>query len=332
MPIGSLEGLASLSYQKKFVDTLSFTNNNLSSIPAHAFKGYTKLENLTISYNPLTSIDPEAFAGLPDLQNLILWGNNLTWIDPQAIQKIPSSLKLLDVRGNQLAKNNIEAIQKILPPHVKFLFDEPKAELAPLAPSTAANNPALQLEAAKRSPVTLAPLAKPAPAKAQAALLEEPSLAQKIAAGYSIKEMINNKTIDPQPIETYLSNRLKPASTKINSLDGLQLFKNKAHYTDISFNDNSISTLSRKDFVGFNEITHLDLSNNQISTVEPGTFQSMPHLEEIQFKNNKLTNFDPQLIEGLPQLKNLDLSGNKLSPENINAIQSKLPEGAQLVN
>lgn len=309
LPINSLEGLASLSYPKKNINKLSFTDNSLSSLPANAFKGYTNLENLIISSNPLTSIDPEAFAGLPNLENLVLSTNKLTWLDPLVLQNILDSqkiystpaLRLVDVRGNQLTTNNIEAIQRILPPKVKFLFDEPKEDV------------------------------KPVPTKTLSPVPEEPSLTQKKAYGYSIKELINNKTIDPQPIETYLSNRLKPSSTKINSLDGLQLFKNKKHYTDISFNDNNISKLSQKDFEGFIQITQLDLSDNKISSIELGTFQSMPLLEEIQLKNNNLTAFDPHLIEGLSQLKSLDLSGNALSQDNITSIKNALAQNAQLI-
>ena len=163
--INSLEGLQEFELKDAY-KSISFAVNHIIEIPKDIFDGFDKLIKLDFEGNKIKSIDPLAFSHLKYLQELNLNYNELSYLDPELIRNIVAnnrSLTLLDVSNNKLSTQNIETIQKLLPPTIKFEFRNQKEEAKPAA-AKVIENPALQLEATKRAPLKLAPLAKPAPA------------------------------------------------------------------------------------------------------------------------------------------------------------------------
>ncbi|HRN78385.1 MAG TPA: leucine-rich repeat protein [Candidatus Dependentiae bacterium] len=76
-------------------------NNQLTSIPEHAFAGLNNLQMLGLSNNQLTSIADNAFAGLNNLQQLSLTSNQLTSIAEHAFTGL-NNLQHLWLSSNQL--------------------------------------------------------------------------------------------------------------------------------------------------------------------------------------------------------------------------------------
>lgn len=182
--INNLEGLERINHKDEFRKLL-LNRNYITKIPKDAFVGFDNLEEIDLTLNKISFIDPLAFSHLKNLRKLNLGGNELSYLDPAVIKNILESkgdrpawpFISLDLESNRLTKENIEAIKAVLPPSVSFSSygqREPEKKVAvqlqlkptakPAAAKQPENNPALQLEAAKRAPLKLTPLARPAPA------------------------------------------------------------------------------------------------------------------------------------------------------------------------
>lgn len=78
-----------------FLETLNVGGNQLSSIPANAFRS-TSLRKLVLTGNPITFIGPRAFFSLSRLEDLLLSRTRVTTLGPHSlsIQRAPPQLKI----------------------------------------------------------------------------------------------------------------------------------------------------------------------------------------------------------------------------------------------
>jgi Leucine-rich repeat (LRR) protein len=73
-------------------------------------------------------------------------------------------------------------------------------------------------------------------------------------------------------------------------------------------NGNNALTLSPNMFQGFSGITNLSLQNNNISSVPAGTFNGLQSLQTLNLNNNKITEIPVAAVfDGLPNLSTVDL-------------------------
>ena len=86
-------------------------------------------------------------------------------------------------------------------------------------------------------------------------------------------------------------------------------FKN---LVELSAQNSSLITLSRKNFEGLENLKSLNLGNNNIKFIEPDTFDDLKNLEELDISSNQMEYIDENLFMKLKNLKALRLGGNKL--------------------
>ncbi|XKL61644.1 hypothetical protein PGB90_001477 [Kerria lacca] len=82
--------------------------------------------------------------------------------------------------------------------------------------------------------------------------------------------------------------------------------------------NNLISTMADRAFVGLVSLQYLNISNNRLSSLPPELFQSTRNLKEVHLFNNSINVLAPGLLEGLDQLVILDLSRNELTSSWVN--------------
>ncbi|KAL3276836.1 hypothetical protein HHI36_012199 [Cryptolaemus montrouzieri] len=97
-----------------------------------------------------------------------------------------------------------------------------------------------------------------------------------------------------------------------NGLSGLRSLKT------LFLQDNSISTLGDRAFVGLTALTILNMSSNSLIALPPELLLSSRKLTHLYLQNNSLGVLAPGLLEGLDQLQVLDLSFNDLSSNWVN--------------
>ena len=97
-----------------------------------------------------------------------------------------------------------------------------------------------------------------------------------------------------------------------NGLSGLRSLE------ELHLQDNAVSTLGDRAFVGLTNLHTLNLSSNCLVALPPELFQSSRELKHLYIHNNSLSVLAPGLLEGLDQLTVLDLSRNELSSRWVN--------------
>ena len=80
----------------------------------------------------------------------------------------------------------------------------------------------------------------------------------------------------------------------------------------LSFQNNSITTISSKALNGLELLIEIDLSQNRINELDHNTFQSLAFLRKIHLDENRMEHLDDNLFKGLKQLKKLKLNNNRL--------------------
>ncbi|RZF40048.1 hypothetical protein LSTR_LSTR002451 [Laodelphax striatellus] len=82
--------------------------------------------------------------------------------------------------------------------------------------------------------------------------------------------------------------------------------------------ENAISQLADRAFVGLVSLQLLNASSNHLLALPPELFQSSRDLKEVYLNNNSISVLAPGLLEGLDQLQQLDLSHNELTSSWVN--------------
>ncbi|KAF6211370.1 hypothetical protein GE061_011882 [Apolygus lucorum] len=86
----------------------------------------------------------------------------------------------------------------------------------------------------------------------------------------------------------------------------------------IMLQENAISSMADRAFVGLVALQYLNASSNQLVALPPELFQSTRDLREIYLNNNSISVLAPGLLEGLDQLLVIDLSFNQLTSSWVN--------------
>ena len=82
--------------------------------------------------------------------------------------------------------------------------------------------------------------------------------------------------------------------------------------------DNKMTNLAERAFVGLVALQRLNVSSNQLTNLPPELFQSSRDIKELHLNNNSISVLAPGLLAGLDQLLVLDLSNNQLTNTWVN--------------
>ncbi|XP_061078856.1 vasorin-like isoform X2 [Conger conger] len=84
---------------------------------------------------------------------------------------------------------------------------------------------------------------------------------------------------------------------------------------------NGISSLSRDDFAGLDQLAMLDLSQNQLSQIPDGAFQLLPALHNLDLSSNLIAQVSRESFSGLALLQRLYLHDNRIQSIHPEAFQ-----------
>ncbi|KAK9506927.1 hypothetical protein O3M35_008775 [Rhynocoris fuscipes] len=114
--VNKIQSLGSKRFE--MLNKLEFLNvsyNSINILGKNVFKGLTSLRVLDLSHNNIELIEHGSFKDTTDLQNIDLSYNNITSFEDPSIFKAITSLKVLNLHGNQII-DVPSALLKHLPP------------------------------------------------------------------------------------------------------------------------------------------------------------------------------------------------------------------------
>ncbi|XP_039601315.1 SLIT and NTRK-like protein 1 [Polypterus senegalus] len=100
---------------------------------------------------------------------------------------------------------------------------------------------------------------------------------------------------------------------KGKELESLADLKPKpSNVQELNLRDNSVHTVRKAHFIGYQNLNLLDLGNNVIKVIENGTFQNLTELRWLYFDKNYLESLMSEMFAGLQNLEYLNLEYNSI--------------------
>ncbi|XP_023245705.1 follicle-stimulating hormone receptor-like [Copidosoma floridanum] len=286
------------------VTTIDLTSNNLTDIPARAFRSYpgtqilllrrnrlshvhenafddlTKLAVLELDDNHLTEF-PKALSSLRDLEELSMSNNRIEIVRNDSLRDARNLLSL-DLRGNpikevhELAIQHLTQLRKLILSNVKELSKFP------------ALNGCRSLEILRidRARIDSVPdeLCKHSP-KLKSLDLKS----NKLTAVPNLKDCRDLRVLDL-------------ALNMISSLSD-RPFSNSTALHDLLMSKNEIKIIPEDAFFGLSRLLILDLEDNLIEFIHPEAFVHIKQLEDLNLGNNVFPELPVKALSGLLHLK-----------------------------
>uniref|UniRef100_H2XJT9 LRRNT domain-containing protein n=1 Tax=Ciona intestinalis TaxID=7719 RepID=H2XJT9_CIOIN len=109
---------------------IDFGLNELSALPANAFRGQTKLKRLILDHNDIEKVDPACFNKLPKLLYLDISINKITKLPRRVFSRL-ANLKVLDLSQNSLDSVSAATFDGLRNLEALFLQNNPTLNYIP---------------------------------------------------------------------------------------------------------------------------------------------------------------------------------------------------------
>lgn len=286
--------------------TLNLSENNISAIQALDLSDLRNLKALDLSFNQLTGITEGSFAHLQRLQELVLHHNQISCIDRNAFKSL-QSLRYLSLSFNQLAS---------LPRGVLDYnsdLDNVKVDNNPLVCDCKLNWLIQWIQRSSRvnrrssSPANLATCTEPFEYQGQRLSSIRP---------------LQCSGVDERGETACMAAAAWTCPALCKCVDGIADCRNKkltaipAQFpedtTEIRLEQNHITEVAPKAFVGYKRLKRIDLSNNGIRSLAPDAFRGLKALTSLVLYGNRITSLPTQVFHGLTSLQLLLMNSNKI--------------------
>ncbi|KAG2462523.1 LGR4 protein, partial [Polypterus senegalus] len=277
-------GLSAFTYY------LDISMNNITELPAQAFKNLPYLEELRLAGNDLSFIHPDALSGLYQLKVLMLQNNQLKTVPSEAL-KGRISLQSLRLDANHITSVPEESFEGLVQLRHLWLDDNSLTEV-PVKPLS--NLPSLQA-------LTLA----------LNRIAYIPDLAFSNLSSLVVLHLHNNK-IKQIGVHSFDGlHNLETLDLNYNTLtDFPEAIRSLPNLKELGFHSNSISMIPDAAFVQNPFLRTMDLSYNEIE--ELPSLQGCMSLEEIALQHNQIREIEAETFRGLASLRLLEMSFNEL--------------------
>lgn len=315
------------------VRVLDLSRNQLSELPAEAFRTLTGLACLSLRVNAIQSVDENAFAGLTELKELDISDNKLALLPDNTLSHL-ASLQTLNLSGNQLrilGARWFEALGRLRELDVSrnSLTKAVSGVLQPLPGLSVlrlAENPLMErdvsllLGTGRRLETVDA--SRTGLVRVPAALTR--SVRALRLAGNKLT-CIWDGDFDGYPLlkildlsDNLLNDVEEDSLGRLETLEHLDLSGNQLRIVPRSLPDslillnlrgNHIKTLTFNDLQGIDNLRRLLLNDNTIERIEEGALSQLPLLTELDISYNPIKQLPANALAGPTKLVDLRMSG-----------------------
>uniref|UniRef100_A0A0N5C3Q9 LRRCT domain-containing protein n=1 Tax=Strongyloides papillosus TaxID=174720 RepID=A0A0N5C3Q9_STREA len=299
------------------VTEINLSGNKLKSISENAFHNLPKLEKLNFSGNKISKIfERRIFRSVGNLMSLNLSHNSLKEFNAKMVSFEPIGLKILDLSSNKLKKLDLGYMKQSL---TKIFLS--KNNLVTTDGGTFQDFRKLKYIDLSFNEILNVPFNSFYGSKTiEHVILSHNSIA-KLKASTFIDQELRNLDVSWNMIGNiedgiFKNNGVEYIDLSHNLLTEIprrqmENVKKSLMYLDLQYN--KIEYLSKDDFDGLNNITHLYLNNNNIKSIDEDTFKSLIKLEVLDISNNPITTWSPNALGHLSaNLVTLTLSNTGL--------------------
>ncbi|XP_028650055.1 leucine-rich repeat-containing G-protein coupled receptor 4 [Erpetoichthys calabaricus] len=278
-------GLSAFTYY------LDISMNNITELPAQAFKNLPYLEELRLAGNDLSFIHPDALSGLHQLKVLMLQNNQLKTVPSEAL-KGRISLQSLRLDANHITSVPEESFEGLVQLRHLWLDDNSLTEV-PVKPLS--NLPSLQA-------LTLA----------LNRIAYIPDLAFSNLSSLVVLHLHNNK-IKQIGVHSFDGlHNLETLDLNYNALtDFPEAIRSLPNLKELGFHSNSISMIPDGAFVQNPFLRTIHLYDNPLSFVGTSAFQNLSDLHSLILRGAGMVQWFPDL-SGTVNLESLTLTGTKI--------------------
>lgn len=322
---------------------LDISSNDLTTIPADAFRLFPYLEILNLASNKITEMREDMFHGLINLKELDLHKNQISKLNPNAFSA------LHNLRDLHLGDNLITNIPVELFANLTFLerLHLQKNLLNDIHPGTFTEMERLQLLNLSRNFIkTITDLTF-----SGMKTLKRLVLSDNLISEFSVNAFKGLLTLDELQLRDnqisdlifIYGNDFSGSLTSVN-LSGNQItsvpshvFPHNSNLKQIDLSRNAIRKMGGNAFANLNleslmlqrnnlteinrdmfkdakRVSEINLSHNKISEILPGAFDSVrDNLLVMELRSNQLSQIHPGMFRGMRRLRVLNIAANVIS-------------------
>lgn len=332
---------------------LDLSNNSIDNVPAEAFSGLIRLQELylhsngmtvladraleglvslsalRLDHNKLVNLPPELFSDTKELKELHLQNNSINVLAPGLFNDL-SQLQILDISKNELTSEwiNSATFTGLLRLVVLDISDN---RVSKLEPSLFRDMYSLQILRLEGN------LIENIPENTFSSLYNLHTLilsSNKISVidSYTFNGLfvLSLLSLDNNDIESIHPAALKNSSSLQDlHLNGNRLREVPSVLTDVpmlktlDLGENHITNIANSTFNSMQHIYGLRLTENNIGNISKGVFDKMSSLKILNLSRNKIQKVEPGAFDNNLNLQAIRLDGNYLS--DIGGLFAKLP-------
>lgn len=251
---------------------IDFSYNILTSIPKHAFKFNTKLEDINLNGNMIAKLDVGLFSSLNQLKILKLRYNKLKYISPDILHENQNLIRF-DLRDNK-------CINMMIPKQSK-------------------SDTEMKIIDSCLTPKTL-----------MCAYKNETCYVQNLEIIHPRTEVeVSYTTTSKSSLDDVKILNATDQKTKFIPRDISKILIN---LEEIIIENSGLSALLSLDFSGFAKLIKVQITNNNITKIDENVFADLKNLETLDLSANNIFALPDNLLTPLTKLKVLILSSNKI--------------------
>merc|ERR550539_1324756 len=310
--------------------TLNLSNNNITAVQALDLSALRDLKALDFSYNQLTAISEGSFIHLQQLEELDLHHNHINCIDPSGLSSL-QKLRYLSLSFNQISTlpkgllvNNeeldnlkIDNNPLICDCRMNWLVDWLKVQQLENNDGKRKQRSSYRIRMGRSSQ-----LSETSSYFSLATCMEPFQFHGQRLVHLKSQEMECNGIESDEPADSCLASFEWTCPKACKCSDGIADCRQKKlttipkHFpedtTEIRLEQNHITEVPPKAFVGYKRLRRIDLSNNEIRKLAPDAFRGLKALTSLVLYGNRISSLPTQVFHGLTSMQLLLLNSNKI--------------------